>query len=767
MATSHGSTTTEPGSLGVLAAIPEVPGLSREAFLRALPSAYFERMDADDIVHHYHLVAMLVPAASREKTLHAQGDVEDFRIHVFDTERLQRTLRAFQPAFGSRATLLRIAAKGPRPRSDDDELDGGFIIATFFADPLGASRARPIEPPTWESVRDRFVDGSGRVRRHLHLEAVSKGSVTTLSIQCVNSSQRTVWRNVLEVLERHRVFPAFLEAWHQMLAVRGVRSLDHVELQFDHTLDVDTMQSIERDLDRYLQAFLEPMSVFDLIGPVMVGPSSSHTAGANRIGRLARNIILALQSNGTISDVSSLEVRLLGSFRDTGVGHRTPAAIGGGLCGLGSDDGTMLDRGEPARMSSDPPRIGSSSPRFLGYTRGSADDDARYADEGNGNIAEIVLSTDRGNICITGFSIGGGNVEIRYVGERLDDSIDGTRPVWLEGMRVVCVGGPCPSPSAARVETLERSPNDAPAPQPAPFNTFEELLEWAESSSSSLVDVVYDHERNVRGTSREQASQAMQRQWAVMRDAVQRGRRDGSRSLLGLSGGDGRAMAGWLEGHVLFDNLYGRALAYATAVSELNARSGVVVACPTAGSCGILPGVLCAYQEQTGADDVRVVEALLVSGLMGVILFDDVSTAGADYGCQAEVGAAAAVAASALAHLEGGGADAVVHAFVLAIKNCMGLVCDPVAGLVEVPCVKRNGIYTSVAISAAVMALSGVRSFISPDEVVLAVREVGERLHRDYKETAGGGLAQTRDGKGVALRFRHEVERWFAKPSGE
>ena len=185
------------------------------------------------------------------------------------------------------------------------------------------------------------------------------------------------------------------------------------------------------------------------------------------------------------------------------------------------------------------------------------------------------------------------------------------------------------------------------------------------------------------------------------------------------------------------------------------------MACPTAGSCGILPGVLQAYSEIEKPDRKKILESILVSGFLGMILFNDVTTAGADYGCQAEVGVGAAMAAAALTYLEDGSSEEIIQAFILAIKNSLGLICDPVAGLVEVPCVKRNGIFASVAISASLMALSGVKSFISPDEVVLTMKEVGDKLHHDFKETAGGGLAKTRDGKAVDRAFESEVKRFF------
>ena len=725
--------------------------LTIEQLTTLMPATYVEGTGSDDLDRQARLLALLFEDPAGDRVFRDHAGNQETLVHRFDVGRLRESLRSMTPSFGAEASRLRLVSR----LADEDTI--GFQVCVFDADAQGQGR------PDWAREREEFVDSEGRLVRHVTTSSHQVDGRTTLSMTCINTAQTTLWRNLLEVFESHQVFPTFLEVWQQVVRKGSVRAMHRMEAVFEGGVDQAVAASMEQDLERYLQVVLQPMSVLDLIGPAMVGPSSSHTAGANRIGQLARNILVALQNNGSIHRIDRLQVRLLGSFRDTGVGHRTPAALGGGLCGLASDDEGMLARGEPERMGTEPLEIGDMRAPFAGYGRGTQQDDARYAAEGNANVAEIIVDTDAGPLTITGFSIGGGNVEIRHVGERLSSPIDGTQDAWLEGRRVAGFGSVAPTPSCAKVAALQPAASEMEPDYRPAFNTFEELLDHVTSNETDLIAVIVEHERRLRGLSEPTLRERMGAHWRVMRAAVERGRGDDRRSPLGLTGGDGRRIARFIDDHPLFDNLAGRALAYATSVGEQNACSGVVVACPTAGACGILPGVLRAYEELAGVDERCLVDGLLVAGLMGVVLFDDVSTAGADYGCQAEIGAAAAMAAAALTHMTGGNAEAVVHAFVLAIKNTMGLVCDPVAGLVEVPCVKRNGLYSNVAIGAAAMALAGVRSFISPDEVVLAVREVGARLHRDYRETSGGGLARTRDGKRVLMRFQHEIDRWFSR----
>lgn len=268
----------------------------------------------------------------------------------------------------------------------------------------------------------------------------------------------------------------------------------------------------------------------------------------------------------------------------------------------------------------------------------------------------------------------------------------------------------------------------------------------------------------------------------VMKDAVKQGLSTSEHSRSGLSGGDavkvfqashgggqtgtcqtgdGQAASGQTANGLPGNSLLSKALAYALAVTEVNACMGRIVAAPTAGSCGVIPGVFLAYAElaeptcapmagpMPAADDV-LLDGLCAAGLIGQVISEKIGVSGAEGGCQAECGSAAAMAAAGLTQMSGGSPEACAHAAAMALKGLMGLVCDPVAGLVEVPCVKRNATSAGVALSAAEMALAGVRSRIPPDEVIAAMAEVGRAIPVDLRETARGGLATTPTGRRCA-----------------
>jgi len=227
----------------------------------------------------------------------------------------------------------------------------------------------------------------------------------------------------------------------------------------------------------------------------------------------------------------------------------------------------------------------------------------------------------------------------------------------------------------------------------------------------------------------------------VMREAVLGGLDATSLSPSGLSGGDAARV--YRSPHNVMGEMSKRAVAYALATAEVNASMGRIVAAPTAGSSGVLPGVLLALAESRQFDDEQLIKALIVAGGIGQVISARATLAGAEGGCQAECGAAAAMAAGATVFLLGGEAEAVFHAAAMAITNLLGLVCDPVAGLVEVPCIARNAGGAAIALLCAELALAGMRSIIPPDEVVDAMREVGQLLPSSLRETAGGGLANT------------------------
>lgn len=245
----------------------------------------------------------------------------------------------------------------------------------------------------------------------------------------------------------------------------------------------------------------------------------------------------------------------------------------------------------------------------------------------------------------------------------------------------------------------------------------------------------------------------MARRLQVMRESVKTGMDPALRSSSGLSGGDAAKMLSYAQTGGIAGSFINRAIARALAVSECNAAMGKIVAAPTAGSCGILPGTVLSVLEDGQCTERQAVMALFTAGGIGTVISHRATLAGAEGGCQAECGAAAAMAAAAMVELKGGPPSQAAHACAIALKNQLGLVCDPVAGLVEVPCIKRNVAGIMIALSSAEMALAGIESKIPADECVLALYEVGRALPASLRETAQGGLAATPTGK----RLKQEI----------
>ena len=250
--------------------------------------------------------------------------------------------------------------------------------------------------------------------------------------------------------------------------------------------------------------------------------------------------------------------------------------------------------------------------------------------------------------------------------------------------------------------------------------------------------------------------QRMKESLSVMRNAIDFGL-TGVRSTGGLVGGSGLRLKNWHEGSDLRKKLLGalsaKAATYALAANEANAAMGRICAAPTAGSSGVLPGVLFAIAEECSIAEDRLGLALVAAGSIGMVIASRASLSGAEGGCQAECGSAAAMAAGAAVDLLGGSPDQVGHAVALALKNLLGLVCDPVAGLVEVPCVKRNGFAAVHAMLAADMALAGVASFIPVDEVIEAMDRIGRAIPKSLRETSEAGLAVTKTAKAVEKKI--------------
>ena len=273
-----------------------------------------------------------------------------------------------------------------------------------------------------------------------------------------------------------------------------------------------------------------------------------------------------------------------------------------------------------------------------------------------------------------------------------------------------------------------------------------ELAEVAGSASTAVLA-----EEGLNEAERDELLDKMRARLTEMRDSVERGLRSDKPSRTGMVGWNAKTL--WESQDKLQAPLLKRVQAYAMAVNEENARMGRIVAAPTAGSAGTLPGALLGVADHLGLDDEAVVMPLVLSAGVGQIISKSMFIAGASGGCQAEIGSSAAMAAAAVCELLGGAAKQAIHAATMALMNTIGLVCDPVGGYVEVPCVSRNAFYSVHAVSSAQLALAGLESVIPPDEVVAAMASVGRMLPPELRETGEGGVADTPTGRMIALKM--------------
>lgn len=279
------------------------------------------------------------------------------------------------------------------------------------------------------------------------------------------------------------------------------------------------------------------------------------------------------------------------------------------------------------------------------------------------------------------------------------------------------------------------------------FNTISKLIELVEENNISIVELIIQREMEINEKSEEDILGLMRKNLEVMKDAVEKGLTENLKSTSGLVGGDAKLVdKARTQGKTITGEVMSSAIANALAISEVNACMGKIVAVPTAGSCGILPGAVLAVVKDRKIDDEKVVQAMFVAAAIGIVIAEQASVSGAEGGCQAECGSASAMAAAAIVYMLGGSNKQICNAVALSLKSILGLVCDPVAGLVEVPCVKRNAMGAGNALISAEMALAGVESVIPVDEVISAMKEVGDSIPKELKETSVGGLAVTPTG---------------------
>lgn len=286
------------------------------------------------------------------------------------------------------------------------------------------------------------------------------------------------------------------------------------------------------------------------------------------------------------------------------------------------------------------------------------------------------------------------------------------------------------------------------------FSCMQDLINMTECEQKSIADIIIQHEVQHSRKTAEEISKNMDKMWKVMKASAISGINNTKKSVSGMVGGDAKKLSMHKNGYC--GDFIKDVAAYSVAVAETNAVMGKIAACPTAGSCGIVPGVLIAAQKYYKYTDERICQSLFTASGIGMIIENNAMIAGAQGGCQAECGSAAGMAAGALIDLAGGSPQQIGNGVALAIKNLLGLACDPVAGLVEVPCVKRNGFAAAIAVLAADMSLSGINSVIPVDEVIDAMYRIGRIMPEAIKETAQGGLATTCTGIALKKKIYNE-----------
>ena len=526
---------------------------------------------------------------------------------------------------------------------------------------------------------------------------------------------------------------------------------------------------------------MKPYSVRDIVGPIMVGPSSSHTAGALRIARMTRNLL--------DEDPVQATFTLYGSFAHTYRGHGTDRALVAGMLGMHTDDLRIRDSFELAREAG------------LDFSF-RPDDEAKME---HPNTIDVAATGKSGReVTVRGVSVGGGaaelsrvnGIKVRITGEfnnmiihehdesgvlahiagelgRAGLNIASSRMYRThaggDSFTVMDVDEYVPDEVLQRIlahpavqsvrfvpaDGMHRMPRDPDATKDRKealeeferldFASGSELLARCEAEGRSIAEVVQARELALlasKGAPAESLDRYLARVLSAMRDSVEGPAEHPCASMGGLVGGEAAALRSLEQrGGGLDDQLFALATRYALAVLETNASMGLIVAAPTAGSSGVIPAVLLSLQRTQGFADAQLVEALKNAAAVGMLIARNATVAGAEGGCQAEIGSASAMAASAATQLLGGTPRMCLEAASIALSNMLGLVCDPVGGLVELPCQKRNATGATNALAAAQMALAGITGPAPFDEVVEAMYKVGRGIPYELRETALGGIA--------------------------
>lgn len=295
------------------------------------------------------------------------------------------------------------------------------------------------------------------------------------------------------------------------------------------------------------------------------------------------------------------------------------------------------------------------------------------------------------------------------------------------------------------------------------FKSVKDMIKLCEAENLPIWEIMLRQEMEYGEYTRDEVYADMEAKLSVMENAIHRGLK-GVRSYSGLSGGGAKRMEEYrLSGSAVTGDVFLKAVAYALAVNEVNASMGIICATPTAGSAGVVPAILMACRDRLHLDREAQIHFLLTAGAFGMAIGNQASISGAEGGCQAEVGSASAMAAGALVWAAGGSPQQSADAVSIALMNILGLVCDPVAGLVEIPCIKRNAMGASNALSAAEMVLAGITADIPADEVIESMGRVGSLMPAALRETAMGGIAISKTGKRYAKALKAKKKAYIEK----
>lgn len=520
------------------------------------------------------------------------------------------------------------------------------------------------------------------------------------------------------------------------------------------------------------------LGIRDVVGPIMVGPSSSHTAGALRIASMVRDLL--------DSDPTDVTFTLYGSFSQTYRGHGTDRALVAGMLGLHTDDLRIKDSFELAEKTgltftfevdpdtkTDHPNtvdinvtdesgahmqvrgesVGGGAARLVRLDgmivdiTGDHSAVVTYQHDAPGVLGFIASTFGRAGINIGSVSFqrqrkGGEAVNMLEVDDPVPQSVRDellTHPD-IDRVRFVPANGLNRLP---QTEEPSLSVDEAEALLPTvDFQNGADILAYCAERSMDVGQAFMEREKirdAVRGVSENEIGRYLERALCVMRESAKAPLAEDITSMGGLIGGEAQRISQYSSG--VFTGVFAKAAVYSMAVLETNASMGRIVAAPTAGSSGVMPGVLLALQEEHRFSDSQLIDALSCAAAIGYVVSKNATVAGAEGGCQAEMGTASAMAAAATTQLLGGTPAMCFDAAAIAITNMLGLVCDPVRGLVEEPCQKRNASAASNALTASQLALAGVGATAPFDETVDAMRRVGRSLPMELRETALGGIA--------------------------